>query len=236
MRIWAVVPAAGRGSRFGGPVPKQYLALGGETVLAQTLRRLDDLGCLGVAVGVAPDDAYWVMPRPRLKTPLSVFTGGAERAVTVLNGLRALADVARPDDLVAVHDAARPCVRRADLTRVIAAAAANRDGALLARPVADTVKRSDGGSRVDATADRRGLWLAQTPQVFRFAVLQEALERALAAAVPITDEASAIEYQGGHPELVMGSADNIKITLVEDLRLAELYLACRHGGEEDACA
>lgn len=171
-----------------------------------------------------------------LQTPLSVFTGGAERAVTVLNGLRALAGMARADDLVAVHDAARPCVRHTDLLRVIAAATANNDGALLARPVAETVKRSDGGNRVDATADRRGLWLAQTPQVFRFAVLRAALERALAAAVSITDEASAIEYQGGHPELVMGSADNIKITLAEDLRLAALYLADRAEEAGNICA
>lgn len=224
MRTWVIVPAAGRGLRFGSALPKQYLPLAGATVLAHTLRRLDDLGCLGMAIGLAPDDMHWPAYRPALTTPLIPFEGGAERAVTVLRGLVALRDRARPDDLVFVHDAARPCVRRADLERLRAAAESAADGALLARPVADTVKREGAKDFVSDTLDRRGLWLAQTPQVFAYARLHEALSQALAAGALVTDEASAIEYLGGQPRLVIGSPDNIKITLPEDLALAELYL------------
>ncbi len=219
-----VVPAAGRGLRFGSALPKQYLPLAGATVLAHTLRRLDDLGCLGIAIGLAADDVYWPTYRPALTTPLIPFEGGAERAVTVLRGLVALRDKARPDDLVFVHDAARPCVRREDLERLRAVAGSAADGALLARPVADTVKREGAKGFVSDTLDRRGLWLAQTPQVFAYARLHEALSQALAADALITDEASAIEYLGGKPQLVIGSPDNIKITLPEDLALAEIYL------------
>ena len=224
MRIWAVVPAAGRGLRFGAALPKQYLPLAGATVLAHTLRRLDDLGGLGIAIGLAPGDPHWAACRPPLATPLIPFEGGALRAVTVLNGLVALREKARPDDLVFVHDAARPCVRRADLERLQMIAASAADGALLARPVADTIKREGTKGLVLDTVDRRGLWLAQTPQVFAYARLYEALSRALADGALVTDEASAIEYLGGKPQLVTGSPDNIKITLPEDLALAELYL------------
>lgn len=232
MRIWAVVPAAGRGLRFGSVLPKQYLPLAGATVLAHTLRRLDDLGGLGIAVGLAPDDPHWAACRPTLATPIIAFEGGAERALTVLNGLKALQDQARPDDLVFVHDAARPCVRRADLERLRTIAESAVDGALLARPVADTVKRAGTQDFVAATVDRRGLWLAQTPQVFAYARLYEALSRALAEGALVTDEASAIEYLGGTPQLVIGSPDNIKITVPDDLALAELFLTRkeRYGG------
>ena len=224
MRTWVIVPAAGRGLRFGSALPKQYLPLAGATVLAHTLRRLDDLASLGIAIGLAPDDIHWPVYRPTLATPLIPFEGGDERAVTVLRGLIALRDRARPDDLVFVHDAARPCVRRKDLERLRAIAVRAADGALLARPVADTVKREGAQGLVSDTLDRRGLWLAQTPQVFAYARLHEALSQALAAGALVTDEASAIEYLGGQPQLVAGSPDNIKITVPEDLALAELYL------------
>ncbi len=221
-----IVPAAGRGTRFGGESPKQYLPLAGETVLAQTLRRLDGAKALAILVGTA--DGHLAMASSlSLRTPLRVFSGGAERALTVLNGLGALANEARDDDLVAVHDAARPCLRLADFLSVVAAAAACPGGALLARPVADTVKRADEAGCVTATTDRRGLWLAQTPQVFAYGPLKASLEDGLAAHAVLTDEASAMERQGRHPRLVMGHADNIKITLPEDLRMAEIYLAAQ---------
>ncbi|MDA8360559.1 MAG: 2-C-methyl-D-erythritol 4-phosphate cytidylyltransferase [Gammaproteobacteria bacterium] len=225
-RLWVIVPAAGRGTRFGGECPKQYLPLAGETVLAQTLRRLDGAGALAILVGTA-DGNLAMASSLSLKTPLRGFSGGAERALTVLNGLRALATEAHADDLVAVHDAARPCLRLADCLSVVAAAAACPAGALLARPVADTVKRADEAGCVAATTDRRGLWLAQTPQVFAYDRLKTALEEGVAAQAALTDEASAVERLGDCPRLVMGHADNIKITLPEDLRMAELYLAAQ---------
>jgi len=178
-----------------------------------------------MAVGLAPGDPYWDVHRPHIQTPLVTFEGGAERAQTVLNGLEALAGLARPDDLVFVHDAARPCVRAEDLARLWRAACDTEDGALLARPVADTVKREGAGGVSLATVDRRGLWLAQTPQVFRFARLKDALFEAMSAHALVTDEASAIERVGGTPVLVAGSADNLKITVPQDLVLAEMYLA-----------
>lgn len=223
--VFVVVPAAGRGMRFGASRPKQYLPLAGATVIAQTLRRLDCLGARAIAVGLAPDDSYWPGAKPALGTPLLTFTGGAERALTVLNGLAVLRGEAASDDLVFVHDAARPCVREADLRRLHEVALESLDGALLARPVADTVKRGDARREVVATVDRRDLWLAQTPQVFRFERLYAALSAAIAANDLVTDEAAAVERLGGHPRLVAGSHDNIKVTMPEDLALAEVYLA-----------
>jgi 2-C-methyl-D-erythritol 4-phosphate cytidylyltransferase len=137
----------------------------------------------------------------------------------------ALSSRALPDDLVFVHDAARPCVRLEDLQRLYQAALDAPDGALLARPVADTVKREGPNGVVATTVDRQGLWLAQTPQVFPFARLQSALEAARVARELITDEAAAIERLGGAPRLVQGSSDNLKITVPEDLILAEMYIA-----------
>ena len=230
-RVFVIVPAAGRGLRFGSPQPKQYLPLAGVPVLAHTLRRLDDLGARAIAVGVAAQDPYWPELRLSLTTPLLTFTGGAERALTVLNGLAALTDQAAEDDLVFVHDAARPCVRGSDLRRLYEAALDAPDGALLARPVADTVKRG-GAEGITATIDRRDLWLAQTPQVFRFGRLQAALASAVAAQALVTDEAGAIERMGGRPRLVAGHQDNIKITTPEDLVLAEIYLAWQKSQQE----
>ena len=230
-RVFVIVPAAGRGLRFGSPQPKQYLPLAGAPVLAHTLRRLDDLGARAIAVGVAAEDPYWPELRLSLTTPLLTFTGGAERALTVLNGLATLTDQAAEDDLVFVHDAARPCVRGSDLRRLYEAALDAPDGALLARPVADTVKRG-GAEGITATIDRRDLWLAQTPQVFRFGRLQAALASAVAAQALVTDEASAIERMGGRPRLVAGHQDNIKITTPEDLVLAEIYLAWQKSQQE----
>ncbi len=230
-RVFVIVPAAGRGLRFGSPQPKQYLPLAGVPVLARTLQRLDDLGARAIAVGVAAQDPYWPELRLSLTTPLLTFTGGAERALTVLNGLAALTDQAAEDDLVFVHDAARPCVRGSDLRRLYEAALDAPDGALLARPVADTVKRG-GAEGITATIDRRDLWLAQTPQVFRFGRLQAALASAVAAQALVTDEAGAIERMGGRPRLVAGHQDNIKITTPEDLVLAEIYLAWQKSQQE----
>ena len=231
-RVFVIVPAAGRGLRFGSPQPKQYLPLAGAPVLAHTLRRLDDLGARAIAVGLAPEDPYWPELRVSLASPLVTFTGGAERALTVLNGLAALSDQAVDEDLVFVHDAARPCVRSGDLRRLHEAALDAPDGALLARPVADTVKRGGPGAEITATIDRRDLWLAQTPQVFRFGRLKAALTSAVASHELVTDEAGAIERMGGRPRLVAGHPDNIKITTPEDLVLAEIYLAWQKSQQE----
>ena len=205
--------------------PKQYLPVLGRAILQHTLERLGRYPRLrGLVVGIAADDAYWPTLAAEVPNLLTTYVGGAERAQTVLNGLRALETYAAPDDWVLVHDAARPCVRHTDIDALLAAVAGHADGGLLALPLSDTVKRADHNGCVEGTVSRAGLWRALTPQIFRLAALSDALESAMRAGVEITDEASAMEHSGARPRLVHGHADNIKITVPEDLALAELFL------------
>jgi 2-C-methyl-D-erythritol 4-phosphate cytidylyltransferase len=205
--------------------PKQYLPLLGRPILLHTLERLGRYPRLrGLVVGIAADDAYWPTLTVDIPNLLTAYIGGAERAETVLNGLRALEPYASPDDWVLVHDAARPCLRHSDIDALLADVAGHADGGLLAVPLGDTVKRADHNGCSEETVSRTGLWRALTPQVFRLAALRAALEAALAEGLEITDEASAMEFSGARPRLVPGRADNIKITLPEDLALAELFL------------
>lgn len=220
-----MVPAAGGGARMRADRPKQYLPLLGRPILLRTLERLGGYPPLrGMLVGIASDDAYWSTLSGSIPKLLGTCPGGATRAATVLNGLRALAAHAAPDDWVLVHDAARPCVRHADIDTLLAAIAGHADGGLLAVPVSDTVKRADHNGCVEETVARAGLWRALTPQAFRLGALTAALGSALRAGVEITDEAAAMEYGGARPRLVHGHVDNIKITVPEDMALAELYL------------
>lgn len=228
-RFWAVVPAAGHGSRMGGPVPKQYLPLNGRPVIVHTVERLAAHPRIaGLVVALALEDPHWerlaLRAEVALEKPLWTAPGGAERCHSVLNGLRVLAGHAAADDWVLVHDAARPCVRPEDLDRLMDALATHPCGGLLGLPVKDTMKRVDAAGAVRETVDRTDLWHALTPQMFRLAALRAALEDALAADVQVTDEASAMERIGCRPQMVAGHADNLKITRPEDLDLARLYL------------
>lgn len=208
--------------------PKQYLPLRGRPVILHTLERLaTHPRVAGVLVGISAEDEYWPTLAPhltRLPKMISTYEGGAERADTVLNGLKALAARAGEGDWVLVHDAARPCFRRADVDRLIAEVLGYPDGGLLAVPVSDTVKRTDAAGAVIETVSRTNLWRAVTPQLFPRLRLESALEEAAADGMAVTDEAAAVEHVGGRPRIVAGQADNIKITLAEDLALAELYL------------
>lgn len=229
--FWAVIPAAGSGQRMHAGRPKQYLDLRGRPVILHSLERLASFPKIrGMVVGLAPDDRHW----PNLGTLpaklLTTYVGGDERAVTVLNGLHALSEHASPDDWVLVHDAVRPCLRLADIVRLVSEVGEYPDGGLLAVTLTDTVKRTDDNVRVMATEARDHLWRALTPQMFRYAVLRQALERVLRDAVAVTDEATAIEYTGGRPRLVAGHADNIKITHPGDLALAEFYMQQQQRG------
>ena len=229
-RVWAIVPAAGRGARFAASTeasaPKQYASLLGATVLEWSLRALlAEPRVHAVMVALAADDARWPSIASRLASPkLRTTVGGANRQDSVANGLDALAAQAAADDWILVHDAARPCLNAADLGALLdavaqpAAGAANRDGAVLAVPVVDTVKR-ELGDHV-ATVDRQGLWRALTPQVFAFAQLRHALKEAKLAGVEVTDEAQAVERLGLRPALVQGSPFNVKITRAQDLATA----------------
>jgi 2-C-methyl-D-erythritol 4-phosphate cytidylyltransferase / 2-C-methyl-D-erythritol 2,4-cyclodiphosphate synthase len=242
-RVWAIVPAAGRGARFAEPAPagseqsgaapKQYAPLLGATVLEWSLRALlAEPRVHAVMVALAADDDRWPGIAARLASPkLQTTVGGANRQDSVANGLDALAAQAAADDWILVHDAARPCLSAADLGALLdavgvasaadaalAAGAVGRDGAVLAAPVVDTVKRELGDQVV--TVDRQGLWRALTPQVFGFAQLRRALKEAKLAGVEVTDEAQAIERLGLRPTLVQGSPFNVKVTRLQDLAMA----------------
>lgn len=222
MRCFALVAAAGVGARFGGDVPKQYALLRGAPVLAHAVRRLSEGLVLAEPprVLLARDDRWF----DASVTPgLAVRCGGATRASTVRNGLDSLAGIARDDDWILVHDAARPCVDASSLKRLVDALVDDDVGGLLATRAIATVKRADESGRVLGTESRDRLWLAQTPQMFRYALLRKAL--AAPAADAYTDEAQAIEALGLRPRLVEGSATNVKITVAEDLVLAAAILA-----------
>lgn len=222
---WCVVPAAGRGRRFGGDTPKQYLRIGDKPLVTHTLERLAAHSRVaGFVLVLAPDDATWTRGLIEvLGKPLLIANGGAERADSVLAGLRALPASVAMEHFVLVHDAARPCVRAEDVTRLIERAAP-AGGGLLAAPLRDTLKRADGQGRSNGTEPRESRWRALTPQLFRRGELDAALAAALAAGVAITDEAMAMERAGHAPLLVEGAEDNIKVTTPADLALAEFLL------------
>ena len=225
-RYYAIVPAAGSGSRFGAEKPKQYLDLLGRPLIFHTLAALTAHPAIDrVWVVLAPDDPFWPdydwsALGPKLET---VRCGGATRADSVTNALRAAAMSAADDDWVLVHDAARPCISQSMLDGLFDELADDPVGGILAVPVADTLKRADAEQRVAATESRDGLWQAQTPQMFRYGSLVEALEKCRA----VTDEAGAIEALGLQPKLVRGDSTNLKVTFPADLALAAMILRGR---------
>ena len=225
-RVWAVVPAAGIGQRMGTERPKQYLELAGRTILEHSLARLADHPMIhAVQPVIRDDDPVWPGVRERLadrENVLAAASGGDERQKSVANGLKAL-DNLGPEDLVLVHDAVRPCIRGLEIDAVIGAAREG-SGAILAVPVADTLKRVNSDGQIEATVDRKPLWRAQTPQVFPAEKLAGALDRAMAGDAPATDEAMVMEQAGYRVRVVPGREDNLKITQPEDLALAATVL------------
>jgi 2-C-methyl-D-erythritol 4-phosphate cytidylyltransferase len=222
---FGLVPAAGTGARMGEALPKQYLTIGQRPVLWYALQRLcrHPRLCRTFVVLHPEDQRFLRCDWNQFGNALvPLFCGGATRAESVMHGLDRMRAEVQADDWVLVHDAARPCLTDELIDRLIAELAQGEAGGLLAIPVADTLKRNDGERRVLRTEPREQLWQAQTPQMFRFAPLLDALR----AADPdrTTDEASAMEQLGHRPRLVMGSAANIKVTYPEDLALAELIL------------
>ncbi|MDQ2918041.1 MAG: 2-C-methyl-D-erythritol 4-phosphate cytidylyltransferase [Casimicrobiaceae bacterium] len=234
-RTWIIVPAAGGGARFGATPPKQYADLAGIPLLARTLDRLGTLDAETIVVVLAPDDVHFdsLIGTRRRVEPLRC--GGITRTATVRNALRALARTCGADDWILVHDAARPCVPRESLARLVRELADDAVGGLLALPLADTLKRSGPASdapRVMRTEDRAGLWLAQTPQMFRYRILCDA--HALDTARDCTDDAQAIEALSATgacamPRLVTGTSANIKVTYPGDLALAAAILTMQGG-------
>ena len=230
MPVFALIPAAGSGSRFAGGQPKQYARIAGKAMLWHAVK----------AVCVPPVETVFVVLAPGDRTYAEqdwsafagkvepLYCGGATRRDSVYNGLKAVMNAIEPHDWMLVHDAARPCLPRRDLESLLRECQADAVGGLLALPAADTVKKvakdEAGVQRIVGTEDRAQLWLAQTPQMFRAGVLARALH---SAAGQVTDEASAIEQLGLQPRLVTGSRENLKVTFPEDLAIAESLLARR---------
>ncbi|OSN01560.1 2-C-methyl-D-erythritol 4-phosphate cytidylyltransferase [Lonsdalea populi] len=219
--VIAVLPAAGNGSRMQVDRPKQYLNIGNKTILEHTLDALFQHPRIRRAIiAISPDDDYF-QTLPLASDPrIQVVQGGRQRADSVLAGLQQVQGV----EWVLVHDAARPCLHPDDLARLLELTSQSDVGGILAAPVRDTMKRSNAQGDIEHTVERNALWHALTPQLFPLMLLKNSLEHALSEGAEITDEASALEFCGYHPQIVSGRADNIKVTRQEDLALAEFYL------------
>lgn len=229
-RYFALIPAAGVGARMGAAYPKQYAQLAGKSMLRHVLDTFAAHAAIAHTFAVVSGDDGYIddairdgatQAGPVLAGRVTIVRdGGDTRRQSVLNGLLAMRPQVADDEWVLVHDAARPGLSAALVDRLIAGVRDDEVGGLLALPVVDTLKRVDSNGRSCATVPRAGLWSAQTPQMFRYGLLKQALE----AAADVTDEAGAIEAMGLAPRLVPGSARNMKVTLPGDLALAELYL------------
>ena len=224
-KIIALVPAAGTGTRMGDSLPKQYLALNGKPMIFHTLAALVKVVRIShIFVVLSPEDQHWSAFQAdwaTLGARVSVLkVGGKSRGTSVANGLQAIANEMDGNDWALVHDAARPCIRTELVEQFIDELEDDPIGGLLALPLADTIKQDDGELRVAKTIPREGIWRAQTPQMFRYALLNRAL-RDFAGA---TDEAQAIEAIGHAPRLVVGDSSNLKVTYGQDMKLARMLL------------
>jgi 2-C-methyl-D-erythritol 4-phosphate cytidylyltransferase len=237
-RYWLILPAAGVGKRLGSSIPKQYLTVAGRSLIDWALRPfLDDSQCENAVVALATTDTQWAQVRSQISRAVYEVAGGAERSDSVLAALRHLKETGVADEeWVLVHDAARPCVSRAEITALCQAVWQLRPnsqgvaGGILALPLTDTVKRGQfahGQVASGETLSREGLWRALTPQMFRLGALQQALEAAAREGRIPTDEAQAMEWQGVSALLVAGEATNIKVTTQSDLALVEGVLSHR---------
>lgn len=221
-KIVAIVPAAGIGSRMGTEIPKQYLQINGTSILSLTLAiLLDHPKIHKVVIALHPDDNLFHTLTQASDPKLQTVVGGNERSHSVLACLHGIED----DAWALVHDAARPCLTHKDIDKLIASRERFPQGAILAAPVRDTMKRANSDGTIEKTVCRELLWHALTPQLFLGSELKKNLSLALSNKVRITDEASAMEWAGISPGLILGNVENIKITHPDDLRLAKLFLA-----------
>jgi len=230
--LWAVIPAAGVGSRMGAMVPKQYLPLAGQCMLQRCVSQILQLpDVAGIVVVLAEEDAHWQSLPASADARVHTCIGGDSRALSVMAGLTHVLQLSSVESWVMVHDAARPLVAVSDIHRLLKAVYNSGSvGGILAVPVSDTLKRSDEYHLIDDTVSRQDLWQAQTPQMFRTGELLEALQSAQQADAKqalITDEASAMEIAGHMPQLVEALEPNLKITRAADLLVAEALLKHR---------
>ena len=225
---WAVIPATGTGSRMRADRPKQYLPLGSKTIIEQTLDNLLAFPAIqGAVLVLHPDDRHWSRLAYRHDKPIVTCHGGDQRFHSVLNGLQELSERIAEDAIVMIHDAVRPFVLHEDLDRLLQTVQQSDDGAILAVPVADTLKLAQDSDKISHTTSRDNLWRAYTPQAFRLQLIQQALVHVIEQGLQVTDDASAMEQLGFHPHLVNSDNLNIKITHPGDLPLAELLLQQR---------
>ncbi len=226
--IWVVIPAAGVGKRMKADRPKQYLPLLEKTVIEHTLCCFSNhKAIVGIIIALHPNDPYWEELNINLSIPYFVTKGGKKRSDSVLNALQMMQHELQLDanTWVMVHDAARPCVLKIDIDKLITTCLdGNTVGGILAKKASDTMKRAKANDSILFTEDRENLWHALTPQMFRLKPLSDALEQALVKNIVITDEASALESSGESPLLIESSGSNIKITHPDDLALAEFLL------------
>ena len=228
-KVFVVIPAAGVGSRMGATLPKQYLELteSGQTVLAKSIEViLQSVRVEKAIIAVAPGDELYRSSIALVEGLCRIVKGGKQRMESVSNCLDTLIGEANERDWVMIHDAARPCVRKEDIEKLLSCRNRSSAGGILALPVTDTLKLCDGGV-IRGTVDRQEIWRALTPQIFKFDIIKEALDLAKKEGKIFTDEAQAVEYLGKKVEIVMGHTDNIKITFEEDLQLARYFLRSR---------
>ena len=227
-KIWAIVPAAGVGSRVGASVPKQYIRVNGLSIIEHTLNKLASCKEIEkIVVALSQEDEYFINLSTVNKHPIQIVEGGVERCDSVLSGLEYLKTIANDDDWVLVHDAARPCVLVDDINRLVSKLMKHDVGGILGLPVRDTMKRvavNNMQNEIRSTVERENMWHALTPQMFRIGTLYDALCECQKKNLIVTDEASAIEQVGLKPLMVEGRACNIKVTQPDDLQLAAFYL------------
>lgn len=226
-KYWVIIPAAGRGLRFGAPVPKQYLSINGKPIIEHTLAKfLYHPRIEKIVVSIDPNDLFWQQLRlDGYSDKLMVAQGGAMRCYSVYAGLEAIKPFASPKDFVLVHDAVRPCIQASDIDKLIDTVGEHHPvGGILGTRVRDTLKHSNSDNEIVNTLSRDNVWQAMTPQMFRYKLLFQALKQCILNGEFVTDEASAIESLGFVPMIVEGRRDNIKVTFPEDLLLAERYL------------
>lgn len=222
-RFHVIIPAAGSGSRMGTDAPKQYLSLNGKSLIQHVIEVFDStVKICSINIILSADDRHWSSTYLNASSKSQVhYCGGNTRATTVLNGLIAIEAQVALDDWILVHDAARPGLTNQLLSHLLTTLENDPVGGLLALPLADTLKLSDGNQRVSATVPRTDLWQAQTPQMFRYVTLKEALTQFNGSP---TDEAEAVEALGLKPNLVTGELRNLKVTYVQDLAVVSALM------------
>jgi 2-C-methyl-D-erythritol 4-phosphate cytidylyltransferase len=225
-KYWLIIPAAGIGKRFGGDTPKQYQLLNGKSILEHTLARFwHHPRIQKIVVVIDEHDCFWSqLHLDSYNDKICVVKGGKERCDSVMAGLQALRGHCQPHDFILVHDAVRPCIQQSDIDKLIATVGHHPVGGILGTKVRDTLKYTNSDNQILDTVSRENIWQALTPQMFRFKILLQALQLAIAQKNSVSDEAAAIEAIGFVPMIVEGRRDNIKITFSEDLMLAQKYL------------